>query len=369
MDSKKLQESEILNNHGNISNNMLDLIVNGIDSDQGEIDVIKRSSYYSHDNLPEVLEQRHNNFNILSLNIQSIGAKFDSLQCMLSVFEEQDIIYDIISIQESWLPDDFNYSLFTIEGYNMFTQGCFCSSHGGLITYVRNNLNASCIKRVNTSHLWEGIFVKITDTDIKSDVIVGNIYRPPRNNNNNETISQFLLELDPLINELSQENNDILISGDFNIDLLKINERALFADYLDSFLGYSFYPKITMPTRLATHSASLIDNIFAKLSPNTIDTVAGIIVTNLSDHFPYFLSMRRSFSKHIKYPSHCKQRLNSTEAKKKLLADLISTDLVRYIDTDPLADPNSRARGGSACGFDSPFNMGRRKCNFLAAAK
>ena len=57
-------------------------------------------------------------------------------------------------------------------------------------------------------------------------------------------------------------------------------------------LGHGFYPKITLPIRLNNSSgATLIDNIFCKLSPYTVDTCAGINLDQLSDHYPYFVSL------------------------------------------------------------------------------
>ena len=48
--------------------------------------------------------------------------------------------------------------------------------------------------------------------------------------NNNDNMQQFMNELDPVLTKLDRGNKDILLAGDFNINLLKINERELFAD-------------------------------------------------------------------------------------------------------------------------------------------
>ena len=69
-------------------------------------------------------------------------------------------------------------------------------------------------------------------------------------------------ELDPVLTKLDSDNKDILLAGDLNINLLKNNERELFADFLEKLTNHSFYPKMTLPTRFSTHSCSLIDNVF-----------------------------------------------------------------------------------------------------------
>ncbi len=50
--------------------------------------------------------------------------------------------------------------------------------------------------------------------------------------------------------------------GDFNIDLLK-SESCDFANkFTEQLFTSSFYPLITKPTRITSHTATLIDNIF-----------------------------------------------------------------------------------------------------------
>ena len=39
-------------------------------------------------------------------------------------------------------------------------------------------------------------------------------------------------ELDPVLAKQDSDNKDILLAGDFNINLFKINERELFTDFL-----------------------------------------------------------------------------------------------------------------------------------------
>ena len=57
--------------------------------------------------------------------------------------------------------------------------------------------------------------------------LVGNIYRPPHNNNNNANIK----EISTIINKLQKENKYATIVDDFNINLLQINEREKFDEF------------------------------------------------------------------------------------------------------------------------------------------
>ncbi len=78
-----------------------------------------------------------------------------------------------------------------------------------------------------------------------------------------------------------------IITGDFNIDLLKIADKEVLAEYFDMFASHNFFPKITLATRLFNKHGTLIDNVLCKLTENTHDTTNGILINKLSDHQPY----------------------------------------------------------------------------------
>ena len=117
--------------------------------------------------------------------------------------------------------------------------------------------------------------------------------------------------------------------------------EAHFSDFFEMMLGHSFYPKITLPTRLNNSSgATLIDNIYCKLSSCSISTCAGIILDQLSDHFPYFLSLDNMSIKNIKPPKRVKQTINNHEAMENMLDYMKSNDIYDKLKTNLLEDPN-----------------------------
>ena len=90
------------------------------------------------------------------------------------------------------------------------------------------------------------------------------------------------------MNKVVKESDNIIIAGDFNIDLLKITEREKYAEFLDIMLTFGYLPRINYPTRYARKSATLIDQIFVRSKlTSMIDqtSVAGILHTAISDHF------------------------------------------------------------------------------------
>ena len=79
------------------------------------------------------------------------------------------------------------------------------------------------------------------------------------------------------------------------MDLLKLNERELFSDFFDNMCSGGFLPHVTVPTRFATNSCSLLDQIYIKTPRehediHNIKTSSGVMISNISDHLPCFAS-------------------------------------------------------------------------------
>ena len=146
--------------------------------------IIQPSLYYYLSRMPGDLKSANNNLNILSLNAQSLNAKFDNLHILIELLQEQNIKLHAICIQESWLDDNSNLDSLQLEGYHCFAQGKRCSAHGGLITYVDANMNAFVIDIENKSAIRESLFVFIKGSVHNNDITFGDTYRPPKDNNN-----------------------------------------------------------------------------------------------------------------------------------------------------------------------------------------
>ena len=115
------------------------------------------------------------------------------------------------------------------------------------------------------SPTWEGLFVKMQGMENTKDIIIGNIYRPPYDNNCKENIDSFTSELDPILSSFDTNTNDLIVAGFLNINLLQVImcNKEHYGDFLDLVLGHSLFPKITFPTKTVENSCSLIDDIFA----------------------------------------------------------------------------------------------------------
>ena len=96
------------------------------------------------------------------------------------------------------------------------------------------------------------------------------------------------LFLKSLTNKLSKESNkEIILLGDFNIDLIKTNTNNNASEFLDIIYSSYLIPHITSPTRLTSRSHTLIDNTISNVI--TEDTISGNIINKISDHLGQFL--------------------------------------------------------------------------------
>ena len=92
--------------------------------------------------------------------------------------------------------------------------------------------------------------------------------------------------LKPLLHKITSEKKQILLLGDFNIDLLKCDDEPEVASFMDILGSNLILPQILLPTRITDVSKTLIDNIFS--SPCDSGTISGNFCHAISDHLPQF---------------------------------------------------------------------------------
>ena len=136
---------------------------------------------------------------------------------------------------------------------------------------------------------------------------------------------------------MSEKYKSFVVAGDFNIDLLKVAEREKYALFLDFFLSLGFLPKITMPTRFAKQSASLLDHIFVKTQG--LNSKSGILFTSISDHFAPFTFLQENVTENItpKFVTVTKQDEISIRS---FIESISKANLIGKINRELTTDPN-----------------------------
>ena len=269
-------------------------------------------------------DSKDDEFSLLHLNIRSILNKFDDLKAYLNSLEYN---FSVIGLSETWLNQN-NCTDFPLPCYHYIGKVRNNKHGGGVGLYV--NCSYQFRERddlaVNIDDIIESQFIELTTKP--KNTLVGIIYRPP-----NSKIDQFIECLTEMLQKLDLQNKKCYLMGDFNLDLLKIDENQYTKDFINQMFSSTFYPLISKPTRITNISATLIDNIFV----NDLEEChrCGILYTDLSDHLPVF---QITFSLKKGNDTHCdiKYRLMNKNTVDRLCKDLKNEDWNDIYDkTDP----------------------------------
>ena len=324
----------ILSNFGGlIDNNLINILGN---PEADDLTLFTNSPYVDTVDLTDVLSTSKGKITVFSLNVQSINSKFKYLYPLLIDLCNKDIGFSAICLQESWLSDDSDLSQINMPNYNLIHKGKTCSGHGGLLIYLHQRYSYNIRNLYESPDIWEGLFINIYGANLKKQITLCNVYRPPKFNNNDTSISNFITEFEPILLKLGKEKSETIIAGDFNIDLLKVNARQTIGNYFDTFCTNGFYPKITLSTRFSQNSCSLIDQLYIKISSSTRVTTAGIIMSNISDHQPYFIVLEQISPKTVLIINK-----NTPAATKHFYDAVVQANIYEKLNKDTLSDPNS----------------------------
>ncbi len=107
-------------------------------------------------------------------------------------------------------------------------------------------------------------------------------------------------------------------------------------DFIDTMCSMSLYPKITRPSRITSHGATLIDKIFTNDTENS--TVSRLLINDISDHLPVFTVYDRNYS--IYRPDKTKEyrRMRTEETINTFKIDLLTQ---KWDVTYQIKDTNS----------------------------
>lgn len=339
--SRPLGSREVLQNFGGLDRNNLNNFLSSEEIDT-DYDLTSNSPYVSLENLGNYSKAVKNDLSFFNLNAQSLPAKFDKIKLTQEYWlHEKSLSFTTLNFSESWLKADkdgnVDMSQYPINGYQSFAAPAVCSTHGGVVTYVKEFLEVEVKLRFG-SRMWDGIFLHIKGDGIKPFILC-NIYRAPKRDNN--SIQLFLDEFTPILSSFCKKYKNIVVCGDFNLDLIKVNRSEKIAEFLQLMLSNGLCPKITLPTRFAKYSASLLDHIYIKNEGNFIDskTKSGILHSTISDHCGCFSFLSSSKTKQ-NHMSTIEIQKTDELSMRKVLDDMQVRDLMSRVNRDIFSDPN-----------------------------
>ena len=223
-------------------------------------------------------------FSLLHMNIRSLSCHFDDLHSLLV---NLNVKFDVVGVSETW--DSIKNPVSTnvnISGYSFFSTKSK-SQNGGVGLYIKTGLGPVPRPDLNasTDH-YETVWVEIENTKDKN-ILICCAYRHP--SYDPEIFTDYMQDL---LSNSSVTNKQVYILGDFNIDLLNYDSHISTGNFVILFLSQHFLPYIVHPTRVSDQSATIIDNIFSNAC--NFDTISGNILTQISDHFPQFIIVKKA---------------------------------------------------------------------------
>ena len=343
----RYSKADILDQFGGVIKNSLGTTFGPLHDDDNIVTVprYEKSEFLIPDEIESYLKENRDKFTVFSLNVDSLNKKWDELKAFFSMLDTKNLSFCCIQFQEVRITDQCNCSKFELPNYKLLKQGSICSKKGGLITLVRNDFSARVRENLyKKSTFFEAQFIEVTGPSTKNNKItVANIYRPPRRNNRLITVRSFIKELRPILNVLRNENSYSILSGDYNLNLLKVSQNTGFSEFFDVMAGKDFIPAITLPTRFDKKSCSLIDHIWVNkpskgaLEPARMSSRVFLKKFAKADHVPCLLSLD-ILEKITPAPKYIFSQKFDDDNIAAFKQDLIASDLLNSINPSPNGD-------------------------------
>ena len=161
--------------------------------------------------------------------------------------------FDILCINETRLDKTIKNSEIGLQGYDL-TRRDRNRNGGGVAIYVRNNISYA-ERSASVPENVEALCIEVINPNAKP-ILISTWYRPP--NSNSEILAFFLI----FLQSIDKENREIIITGDFNIDLMPSDIENSNLKRLKEMLNtYQLSQLINKPTRTTELTKTLLDLI------------------------------------------------------------------------------------------------------------
>ena len=185
-----------------------------------------------------------------TLNINGFCGKFEEIKSFLMTFN-----FHLFSLTELRVGKGFKESFYNIPNYSFLPFLNSNKDRGGSAFYVRDDCSFREIEFKTTF----ADFVEINVLELKipftKPILIINVYRTP-----SSKPLDFLNNLNNLLIEFSQYDKNILMMGDFNINLNSSTSDSILLKSLTK--QFNLKQLITSPTRIDDTSETLIDHIY-----------------------------------------------------------------------------------------------------------
>ena len=237
----------------NESNSFLNLLHHIDPEFKDEINIVEQSRYYSNNEFKTILDRTKIGMQIVNLNCGGLPSKFNCFKIFLSSCNDILSPVSVITIQETHFTHNTDLSFYELPEYTLVSDIARIDSFCGVAIYVHNSLSFSRLHTENlhsNSQVYESLFIEIHHNHRKlSKFIIDNVYR--RSSELIDELTLFINDFTETLNYIHRLSKRSYITGNFNIDLLKINRNTYYNNFYESLTGQGFFQMITRPTRLS----------------------------------------------------------------------------------------------------------------------
>lgn len=208
---------------------------------------------------------------IFHQNVQSIRNKKTNLEVLIN---EKLGDIDVLAFSEHWL-NETEIDFIKFKGFKL--ESIYCrqtKTGGGTCIFIKEGIKSKRVSNFDNlmcEEHFEGSIV-----EIENNVIVICLYRNPKSK-----LEILFEKLETILNYFYNRNTNVIILGDFNINLLDDNSKK--RQFLDLLLPYGLETMINSPTRVTYRSQSAIDQLI--INPNVFQYETENFDSGISDHY------------------------------------------------------------------------------------
>lgn len=273
-------------------------------------------------------------FKTIFININGLSNKKEQMELFLN--EEEP---DILMVAEHNLTGD-NINMLRLNNYRL---GHYYSrtllKKGGVAIYVNN---AVCLeeikvlnlgKNINEEQVFESCEIQINLGRPSRKFVVASIYRSPIQGN----LNAFLDKLDEYLDRLRTNFPEVVVGGDFNIDLFVENHNK--SKFLNIIKSHGLKTLLYTPTRISetegpNREIRTLETCIDNFITNVTNTYCSSIQPLLSDHHAIILEIPIKEKSKNKSTKMCRQLKmeNLQELKYRMK---LETWTETYLESDP----------------------------------
>lgn len=244
------------------------------------------------------------NCTIIHFNIRSLKKHFEELEAFLEMYKHR---FDVVVCSETW--DIGDAKAYQLKGYTTIYNHGRVNQNDGVVVFIRNAIQFSHM--VDQIGEVNALCIKVMEPVGNSSTIVA-IYRP-----HTVDVKEFVQNLNTYLSNIRAE--ELLVIGDININIL--NPNTIAEEYIASLGDHGLLSAINSHTRAQNETRTCIDHAFIRSAASNLVIKAGIVESNMTDHYPIFIQLPSKLTTQKARQEFIKTTINETKLLNRLAVE------------------------------------------------